>query len=158
MDMASAIRDFTSLKGMLQGLAPDAGGVLQGKVTSADPLKIQVANDDKLELSGNNLVVPRHLTDYDAKIDIQLGGGTIDSKTKKDGAHPHGTSGTHGGHTGGSGAHEHPDTEGAHVNFLETFNVSGATIKVYNALNVGDVVYLLSYNEGKKYYVLDREA
>lgn len=35
----------------------------------------------------------------------------------------------------------------------ETKNV---TLKLLDALKVGDKVYLLSFNEGKKYYILDR--
>lgn len=31
------------------------------------------------------------------------------------GTHPHGSSGSHGGHTAGDGSHSHPNTEGAHV-------------------------------------------
>jgi hypothetical protein len=151
-----AISEPTSFKEMFQGMVPEKMGVIQGKVTSAAPLKIQVINDEKLELTGNIICLPRHLTDYAAKIDIQLGDGTIDSQTKKDGGHPHGSSGPHDGHATGSGMHMHPETEGAHVNFLQTFNISGATIKVYNALKVGEIVYLLSFNEGKKYYILDR--
>jgi len=151
------IHEATSFKEIFQGMIPESLGVIQGRVVEASPLKIQATNDEKLVLSGNNLCVPRHLTDYTAEIDIRLGGGTIDSRTKEDGTHPHGSSGPHGGHTEGAGMHMHPETEGAHVNELETFDITGATIKVCNALKVGETVYLLSFNEGKKYYVLDRE-
>ena len=37
-------------------------------------------------------------------------------------------------------------------------NGVGATIKIYNALKVGETVFILSFNKGKKYYILDREA
>lgn len=40
---------------------------------------------------------------------------------------------------------------------LTDFTLSGS-ITIHNALKVGDTVYLLSFNEGKKYYVLDREV
>jgi hypothetical protein len=29
---------------------------------------------------------------------------------------------------------------------------------VYNALKVGETVFILSFNQGKKYYILDREV
>lgn len=34
---------------------------------------------------------------------------------QKQGQHPHGSSGSHGGHSSGNGSHSHPDTEGTHV-------------------------------------------
>lgn len=148
----------TSLKGLFQGMIPESVNVVMGKVVSMSPLKIQVVNDDKLLLSENLICVPRHLSDYTTTCDITLGKGSINSMTQNDGAHPHGPSGTHGGHTSGDGSHSHPGSEGAHVHSLSTFNIYGATIKVHNALKVGETVYLLSFNEGKKYYVLDREV
>lgn len=148
----------TSLKGLFQGMIPESVNVVMGKVVSASPLKIQVVNDDKLLLSENLICVPRHLSDYTTTCDISLGSGSINSVTQRDGTHPHGPSGEHGGHESGSGSHSHPDGEGAHTHSLSTFNISGATIKVHNALKVGETVYLLSFNEGKKYYVLDREV
>jgi hypothetical protein len=148
----------TSLKGLFQGMMPDSMGVVQGKVVSASPLKIQVVNDGKLVLAENLVCLPRHLSDYTAACDIRLGEGTIDGQTRNDGFHPHGPSGAHGGHAGGDGSHAHPDSEGAHVHSQATFDIYGATIKVYNALTPGETVYLLSFNEGKKYYVLDREV
>lgn len=152
------IQEPTSLKELFQGMVPESMGVVQGKVVSASPLKIQVVNDEKLVLAANLICLPRHLSDYTTTCDIRLDKGSIDSRTRFDGTHPHGSSGEHGGHVSGSGAHEHPETEGAHVNYLETYNIYGATIKVHNALKLGEIVYLLSFNEGKKYYVLDREV
>lgn len=152
------IKEPTSIKEILQGMIPDSMGVVRGKVVSSSPLKIQVVNDDKLLLSENLICVPRHLSDYTTTCDLMLSEGSLDSQTKSDGSHPHGTSGQHGGHTGGDGSHSHPDTEGAHSHKLSTFNIYSATIKVYNALKVGETVFLLSFNEGKKYYVLDREV
>ena len=207
----------TSLKELIQGMMPVNLEVIQGQVTSADPLKIVAINDDKLIINTSLLCIPEHLTDYTTICDITLNsnaGGKIDSKTKKDGIHkhgphgehphglsgwhPHGESGEHphgesGGHahdteegaTGSAthihpdtegthehpdteGAHEHPDTEGTHVHpkdkeemrhehVINSFNVFNATIKVHNALKLNEIVWLLSFNQGKKYYVLDRE-
>lgn len=156
--MDEKTQEQTSILAMLKGAMPEAMTVVRGKVVLSAPLQIQVVNDEKLLLGENLLCVPQHLSDFTAKIDIRLDGGSVDSQTKKDGAHPHGSSGQHGGHSGGDGAHAHPDSEGAHVNHLDTFDIYGATIKIYNALKVGDTVYMLSYNHGKKYYILDREA
>jgi hypothetical protein len=130
----------TSLKELFQGMIPDDSGVTQARVIAVAPLKLQAVNDDKLTLSQNVLCVPRHLTDYETKCEIELNGGTIDSQTHED------------------GAHSQPDAGfgGTHVNHLETFNVWGAKLKVYNALKLGEVVYILSFNNGKSYYILDR--
>ena len=135
------IKEPTSIKEMFQGMIPDSMGVVRGKVVSAAPLKIQVVNDDKLILSENLICVPRHLSDYTTTCDLMLGKGSLDSQTKNDGEH--------GGHVSGTGANQHA---------LATFNIFNATLKVHNALKLGDTVYLLSFNEGKKYYVLDREV
>ena len=135
------IKEPTSIKEMFQGMIPDSMGVVRGKVVSAAPLKIQVVNDDKLLLSENLICVPRHLSDYTTTCDLMLGKGSLNSQTKNDGEH--------GGHVSGTGANQH---------VLATFNIYNATLKVHNALKLGDMVYLLSFNEGKKYYVLDREV
>lgn len=148
----------TSLKEAFQGLVPDGAGVIQGEVISASPLKIQVKNDDKLILSENILCLPRHLSTYKTVVDIQLGSGSINSVTRSgQGTHPHGASGGHA-QASGDGVHSHPGSEGAHVHNVATFNIFGASMTVYNGLKVGDTVYILSFNQGKKYYILDREA
>lgn len=118
----------TSIKELLQGMMPESMEVLRGTVISANPLQIKAVNDDKLVLSGNNLCVPWHLSTYKTTIDIA--GGVIDSIT---------------------------DAEPGHEHKLKTFNISGASMTVYNGLKQGDAVYLLSFNHGKKYYVLDRD-
>lgn len=135
------IQEPTSIKQMFQGMVPETIEVIQGTVISASPLKIQVINDEKLVLSENIICLPRHLSTYQTTVDITLGKGSINSVTREDGAH--------GGHAGGDGKHR---------NTLETFNLSGASMTVYNGLKVGETVYILSFNHGKKYYILDREA
>lgn len=140
----SSSSEATSLKQLFQGMAPDGAEVMQGVVTSASPIKIQVVNNEKLVLGANILIVPKHLTDYIATIDISIGKGSISSLTK-----------------GGQGKHGHPkdsilETEGEHVHNLSTFSLAGASMTVKNALKVGEKVHILSFNNGKKYYVLDR--
>lgn len=41
---------------------------------------------------------------------------------------------------------------------LRSFSISGATMTVHNALKVGDEVYLLSFNGGKNYLIIDRKG
>ena len=165
----------TSIKELFQSMTPINMEIIQGIVTSVSPLEITAVNDNKLILNENTVIVPWYLTDYTTKCDIELRDGEIKSHTYKDGEHPHGTSGehphgasgTHGGHLGGEGvhshpssegSHSHPSSEGAHINWLEDFNIYRATIRHYNALKVGEVVYILSFNHGKRYFVLDREC
>lgn len=116
------------------------GSVIEAKVIGVNPLKVQATNDDKLILNAGSLVVPWHLTDYTTKMTYRLDKGTLDSETYNDGAH--------GGHVGG---------DGTHVNHLKTFNLYKGTMTVHNALKVGDMIYLLRYNDGKKYFILDRK-
>lgn len=145
----------TSLKGLIQGMIPDSMGVIMGKVVSASPLKIQVINDDKLLLSENLICVPRHLSDYTTTATFTVGKGSLSSVTTASGSHEH-TGGSHDGHTEGNGNHEH--SGGTHSHPLASFTLAHGTLTVHNALKVGETVYLLSFNEGKKYYVLDREV
>ena len=60
----------TSIKGLFQGLAGDGMQVIQGVVKSTSPLKIQAVNDDKLTVGPGNVIVPRHLTDYDTEVTV----------------------------------------------------------------------------------------
>ncbi len=139
--------EWKSIKELLQGMIPKDTEIMQGTVISTSPLKIQMANDEKLIINERITVVPWHLTDYTTKIDIEKRDGTIDSLTHVDGEHHHmyPASPPHG-----------PTTETKHQHALETYNIYKATIKVYNALKLGDLVYVLSMNNGKLYYVLDR--
>lgn len=130
-----------SIKGLIQSFTrSEDGSVIEAKVIAVSPLKVQATNDDKLILNAASLVVPRHLTDYTTKMTYALADGSLDSQTYVDGAH--------GGHVGG---------DGTHVNHLKTFTLTKGTITVYNALKVGEIIYLLRYNDGKKYYILDRK-
>ena len=44
----------------------------------------------------------------------------------------------------------------AHIHSLQTFVIEGALMTVYNALKVGESVYLLRFNNGKSYIALER--
>ena len=121
--------DATSLKQLFLSMLPKNGGIVVGTVTKESPLTIQIENDEKLEISGSALLVPRNLTDYQVKVDIALADGKIDSNT----------------HVGG-----------AHIHSLKTFSIESGLLTVYNALKTGESVYLLRFNDGKSYYALER--
>jgi len=147
----------TSIKGMIQSLIPDGSEILEGIVIQTTPLKVQLTNDSKMKLNQNVLLVPTHLTDYKAVIDITLGDeGTVEGSTKdSQGLHGHGPSGQHS-QSEGSGEHTHPATEGEHIHDISTFKITKGILTVHNSLKSGEKVYLLSFNNGKKYYILDR--
>lgn len=65
----------TSLKEMIQGMMPNEADLLQGTVTSTNPLRIQMANDSKLIISKLSAVIPRHLTDYKVSAEISDSSG-----------------------------------------------------------------------------------
>ena len=58
------------------------------------------------------------------------------------------------------GEHEHPGIakSGKHTHELKGFQLTGGKIILHTGLKAGEIVYLLSYNNGKKYYVLDRRG
>jgi hypothetical protein len=143
----------TSLKELFQGMIPTDVELMQGTVISVSPLKIQMVNDEKLIINERITVVPRHLSDYTTEATFSVGKGTLTSVTTASGSHEH-SGGTHSGHTGGNGSHEH--SGGTHSHPLSTYALDHGTLTVWNALKVGEVVYVLSLNNGKLYYVLDR--
>ena len=142
-----------SLKGIFQGMMPANAEIMQGNVISVSPLKIQMVNDEKLIINERIRVVPRHLSDYTTEATFTVGKGTLTSVTTTSGSHQH-SGGTHGGHDGGNGSHEH--VGGTHSHPLSTYTLDHGTLTVWNALKVGEMVYVLSLNNGKLYYVLDR--
>lgn len=151
------IHESISLKEAFQSIVPESMEVVRGVVLNDNPLKIQLTNDEKMTLNSNLIILPRHLSDYTAKCDIELDGGTISSETSSAGEHTHGLNGEHEGHEDGDGSHEHLGA-GGHSHGLRSFKLIGASMKIYNALQTGERVFLLSFNKGKKYYVLDREV
>lgn len=99
----------TSLKQMIQEMAPIGPGVVEGTVTNVAPLEITLANDAKMILTANSLIVPEHLTDH-----------VIDAN-------------------------------------IMAISLKGKIV-LYQGLKVGECVYLLFYNNGKKYFILDRKG
>lgn len=139
------MEDSTSIKQMMQSMMPDGAGVVEGTVTSASPLEITLTNDAKMALSANSLIVPEHLTDHEVEVDIMLEEGALYAPT---------------GAEDEKGEHEHPGIEksGEHEHELKNFQLTGGKLILHNGLKEGQIVYLLSYNNGKKYYVLDRRG
>lgn len=137
------------------------------------PTEDEIENDEKLEISGSALLVPRNLTDYQVKVDIALADGKIDSNTHVGGAHGHKFQlfdSRGGGVTGLVGCPFEGDKdkpvgdyhkvesskESAHIHSLKTFSIESGLLTVYNALKTGESVYLLRFNDGKSYYALER--
>jgi hypothetical protein len=130
------IQEQTSLKGLIQEMVPESMSVIQGKVISASPLKIQAVNDEKLILTESIICLPRHLTDYTVEM-------TVSHTTENETAHTHAIQDTYtGGGSSSPTTHRHNYT--GRKSFL-----------VHSALKVGETVYMLSFNQGKKYYILD---
>ncbi len=125
--MANIPEQAMSIKGLIQGLVPDSVGIMRGKVIQTFPLLIEAEGDSKLVLSDTSLIIPKHLTNYTVNVDID--GGTIHGATAENESHAHD---------------------------LASFGILGATMAIKNALDVGDEVYLLSLNGGKRYYILDK--
>ncbi|MBQ9346429.1 MAG: DUF2577 domain-containing protein [Oscillibacter sp.] len=153
--MANTGAEATSIKQLFQSMMGEGPQILIGTVTGTNPLRIQIEGDEKLVIGGSNTIIPQHLTDYTTKATFELDEGTIDSVTEGNGSHTH-TNGEHGGHgIGGTGRHTHgPD--GTHPHHLVTFALTRGTLTVHNALQSGEMVLVLSINNGKRYFVLDR--
>lgn len=60
----------TGLKQLFQSMCPQGTSVIEGTIISISPLKITLANDAKMILGENSLIVPRHLAEYAITIDI----------------------------------------------------------------------------------------
>ena len=163
----------TSFKQLFLSMLPKDSGIVVGTVTKESPLTIQIENDEKLEISGSALLIPRNLTDYQVKVDIALAGGKIDSNTHVGGAHGHDHQlvDSRAGKVTGvigcpiEGAKDEPvgdyhkvesSKTSAHIHSLKTFSIESGLLTVYNALKVGESVYLLRFNDGKSYYALER--
>ncbi len=135
----------TSLKQLFQGMQVKDIDIIEGEVISASPLKIKLINNEKMVLDKDIMVIPRHLTDYSVKVEITLPDEAIlTSKTKEAGAHSH---------TAPDGS---TSTDGNHTHDLDTFSIKDAVMKVSNSLKKGERVYILSFNRGKQYYIMDR--
>lgn len=126
----------TSIKQLFQNMMPAGEELMEGTVIQTGPLKIQITGDDKLIINERITVVPWHLTDYKTRATYRKMDGSLDSYTKPD-------------------SHHEADRC---IHYLEDYNLYKGIIIVHNALRVGDKLHILSLNNGKLYYVLDRVA
>lgn len=119
-----------------------------GKVTSTSPLKILV--EQKMTLGSAQLILTRNVTDFTTMVTVNWNTESslnfhshdvnIDCEDGGDPSHSHEISGS---------------TEG--TNLAHTHSLIGKkSIKVHNALQIGDEVILLKKKGGQKYLVLDR--
>ena len=84
------------------------------------------------------------MKDPEFRAEWETGAGSLISKTKTDGKHTH-------EELSGS-------EDGVHSHSLATFTVRDGVLMIHNALKKGDTVYLLAFNSGKQYYILDRKG
>ena len=108
-----------------------------GEVVSVSPLKVRITSD--FILPESLLIVPKHLTDYSANVNIGLGG--LDVNVVGNTLYIKSPLAT----VGDEGVSE-SDTEG----------VDERTLTVYNGLEIGDNVVLIRNQGGTKYLILDR--
>ncbi len=120
----------TSLKQAFQDMIPKDETLVEGVVTKESPLTVQLTNNDKMILTGNHLICPWHLTDYETKVSIS-GNLLAGSQTEVVANHSHG---------------------------LETYVIEQAKMIVHNQLKTGEKVWLLRFGNGKQYFILDRQV
>lgn len=140
----SALNKITSIKGMMQKMAPEQISLVRGIVTCEDPLEITAVNDSKLVIPVTRLIVPQWLTDhkYEAHIGVEAYAGSADAEKKDDTPYSRAPSCAHG---------DCSITPCADHTYKQDW------IIIKNHLREGDAVLMLAFNGGKKYYVLDRE-
>lgn len=125
--------DYTPLLNVMKQSAKETGRascpvqVCYGKVTSANPLKIQV--DQKITLGKAQLVLTRNVTDYEVELTVS------EWETKET--------------SGGSG-------ESSFASHKHGFDNKKKRTTIHNALKAGEEVVLLRQQGGQKYIVLDR--
>lgn len=101
-----------------------------GKVTSASPLKVKIS--DKLELDGDNLVIPESLTDHYVFMDIEKDSSTTYDFVVLD------------------SLQQEQSLDVKKAEFTK------AKVKVYNALKKNDELLLFRQPGGQKFYIIDR--
>ena len=131
----------TSIKQAIQSLGTEQIAIVKGIVTKILPLSVQVLNNPKMVLTGNNLMCSSNLTNYTTTLDIEA--GSLSSETFSDGGHSH---------SGG----DHSHSGGTHNHKLSKFEIKNAKVTIHNQLKIGEIVILLRIANGKQYYILDR--
>lgn len=122
--------------------------ILFGKVTSTEPLQIDV--EQKMKLGKSQLFLSRNVTDFETEV-------TVDAETDNAlGNHIHDV--MLNVEKGGEPLHTHEISGGIQgAELIHTHKLKGRMkISVHNGLAVGDEVILLRSQGGQKYLVLDR--
>ena len=94
-----------SLKGLFQGMIPVGCELVHGTVINVSPLKIQIANDEKLIVGPNSVVVPRHLTEHQVTVTIPESGSHAQYQYSGLHGHSNVTMTVHNGLTAGDKLH-----------------------------------------------------
>lgn len=175
------INQPTSIKEMIQGMVTEDMEIILGFVISEDgaPLEIEIVNDPKLVLNENTAVIPWHLTDYRTwmsfdnpsikqKFDIyNRPEAEVLPEAPWAGYEPH--------------PRRPDDIPPPYV--VQTYDITYQKkryentrslqdeqgnvppqvdlpafheVTIYNSLRKDDLLYILSFNHGKKYFILDR--
>ena len=171
----------TGIKEMIQGMITDDMEIILGIVISEDgaPLEIEIINDPKLILNENTAVIPWHLTDY--RTWMSFDNPSIKQKfniydraeaeylpqAPWAGYEPHPprpddipppvvttTSDITYQKKNYRNTRSLQDEQGNVPEFVDLPAFHEVTI--YNSLRKDDLLYILSFNHGKKYFVLDR--
>lgn len=132
---------------MFERLAPEQIRLLLGKVTQADPLKIQTLNDEMLVIPKNRLVIPEWLTCHKYKAYIQTDPYIASGEPSNEESHDKEID-------TGAFICDVACPVAAHPCTSHQYKAEWIIIK--NCLEVDDVVVLLSFDKGKRYYILDR--
>lgn len=137
----------TSMKELLQQINGEKTSVVQGIVTSANPLKIALVNDTTINIPSDLLIVPEHLTKRTKQIKIvevngetesggsgntgNGGGGSTQSggsgNTQSGGAGSTGSGGGGNTQSGGAGSTQRIDQEINGINYWHSHGLDGHT-------------------------------
>lgn len=119
-----------------------------GKVTSVNPLKVQISS--QLTIPESLLIVPMHLTDYKVRVNF-------DWDTETDGGdHSHNYVDTNMSAATTSSTIQTKSTDHHHQIKSENDDNKTKTITILSHLHKGEKVALLRKQGGQCYYILDR--
>lgn len=134
------ITQATSIKTIIQELAPEQIRLLVGTVIAKGPLKIQALNDDKLIIREDLIILPQWLSDHVYKAYIETEAYSEPDPEKEELKDPF--------------TCYYPCTSPQQAAPKHYYKQTW--IKIKNHLEVGDMVQMLAFGGGRKYYVIDR--
>lgn len=120
--------------------------VLFGRVTSAEPLQINI--NQKLILTSDFLVLTKAVQDYEVDVEVSH---YVEEETFKE-SHVHTFSGSDSEGNTFEGTTSSGNLKGKHKHQY----TGKKKIKIYNGLKVGEEVIVIKAQGGQKYVVLDR--